>query len=69
MIKKTGNKRYRVENRWFGKPLVVLQFEYIETGRTHMWNGGGRVEIDDLPDRVYWEDAKPEDLMVMGGEV
>ena len=59
----TGKRRYRVVSRLFGSDLVVLQIEYKETGRSHMYNVGGRVEIDNLPDCTYWEDAKPEDIM------
>jgi hypothetical protein len=61
-IKKTGRKRYRVHTRWSGTPLMVLQLEWIETGRERWSNDGGMVECDSLPNHLFWRDATLEDL-------
>ena len=59
---KTGNKRYRIEKRLFGPPLVVLQLEWEVLGREHWSNGGGMVDCKAIPDYTEWKDARIEDL-------
>ena len=62
MIKFTGRKRFKLVKPLFSAPLMVLQLEKVRSGRTHMYNECGRVEIDDLPDLTYWENATIEDV-------
>lgn len=54
----TGRTRHRVEQRWFAKPLVVLQIE--ETVRHY---DSGTPSADRYFDQVVWRDALPEDLL------
>ena len=65
-IEKTGRERYRVQTRWFGVPLLVLQLEWVETGRERWSNDGGMIECDPLPDQTCWQDATLEDITVGG---
>jgi hypothetical protein len=54
----TGRTRYRVERRWFRAPLVVLQVEKRGWVTTHLFG-----HHNDSKAQVFWEDAKPEDVM------
>jgi len=55
--KKTGNKRYRVEQRFLRKPLVVLQIE-IEGFVPEFDPQSIQGKI-----RRWYVDARPEDVM------
>ena len=61
-IKKTGRKRYRIHTRLFGASLIVLQVEWVETGRERWSYDGGMAECDSLPNRLFWLDATLEDI-------
>jgi hypothetical protein len=52
----TGRQRYRIQHRWFGKPLVVLQVQWESQHEEFL---GTFVDI-----RYYkhWEDARVQDV-------
>ncbi len=53
----TGRRRYRLEDRVFRAPLLVLQVEIREQGYRPCHTGYG----DDI-DRCFWRDATLEDI-------
>lgn len=59
MINKlTGRKRYRVQHRFFKKPLVILQLEVEGFVPEYSPNGiDGEI-------RKWWIDAAPEQVMM-----
>ena len=56
-VRLSGNKRYRVERRLFGRDLVVLQLEWEGT---QTYSDGGGIQIEPV---TVWRDARPEDIM------
>lgn len=56
-ISLTGERRYRVQQRLFRQPIVVLQVQYRVEGYEADYNGRG----SDV-DYVDWRDAKVEDI-------
>lgn len=57
--KLTGNTRFRIHQRWFRKPVLVLEMEWEKTGEIidHTINGWVK-----YINECYWEDATVEDL-------
>ena len=61
----TGKTRYRVETRWFKKPLLVVQVEVHRKGSEVMDSyGNWSMDFDDC----IWRDARFEDLKFARGE-
>ena len=61
----TGKTRYRIETRWFRKPLIVVQVEVHKKGSEVMdANGGRTLDFDEH----IWCDARLEDLQFVRGE-
>ena len=61
----TGKTRYRMESRWFKKPLIVVQVEIHRKGWEVMDSYGGMTQ--DFDDHI-WRDARLEDLKFCRGE-
>ena len=63
--KLTGKSRYRIETRWFKKPLIVVQVEVHRKGSEPTDSyGNWSIEFDDY----IWRDARLEDLKLAGGK-
>jgi hypothetical protein len=60
----TGKTRYRVETRWFKKPLLVVQVEIHRKG-SEVTDSYGNWTLDF--DDYIWRDAKLEDLKFARG--
>jgi len=61
----TGKTRYRVETRWFKKPLLVVQVELHRKGSEITdSHGNWSMEFDDY----IWRDARLEDLKIARGQ-
>lgn len=57
----TGETQYRLQRRWFGAPVVVLQVAVREVGPYHSPDPHDHC-VRDI-DRVYWRDAMVQDLV------
>jgi hypothetical protein len=63
--KLTGKSRYRIETRWFKKPLVVMQVQLHRKGSEPIDSyGNWSMEFDDY----VWRDAQLEDLKLARGQ-
>jgi hypothetical protein len=65
-VKLTGRTQHRLQTRWFGSPLLVLQVEENRSGSTEemIEQDGGWTPSFQVND-TYWRDAKTEDLSTL----
>jgi hypothetical protein len=57
MSRLTGNIRYRIENRWFRHPLVVVECEINDL---IVSNNAGIVDTENV---LSWVDMSPDTMM------
>lgn len=59
----TGNIRCRIQTRWFGAPMMVIQVE-VRCHGDYLDNAGGRIEGVPV-DNTFFRDATLEDITLM----
>lgn len=63
-VKPTGNTRYRVQQRLWGTPVLVLQVELREKGNIVDDSFGSSRNVD----YTYWTDASIEHISVFNAD-